>query len=743
LDLFNRETQQFTSFFTSFHKDYGSEVLTIRTIAEDRYGKLWLGTFGLGLIYFDPNDCSYKMFRSNEKVESSIGSDFIWTLFYDSSDILWIGTAGGGLYKYDENRHKFPVYRVMNDEKSPVSAIFEDSKKNFWLGSRKGCLVQMNRKLHSYKKILEGKLFTDITAITEDRNENIWIGTGDDGLVQYNLRNNAFHLFKQFNAAMGTGFVITALFCDKKGNLWIAAYDKGLFMIDSHQLQASAFGNYNFIQYQNKPNDFSSLSSNIIWAINEDEAGNIWLATDKFMDKFNAQTGKFDHIGGYSYSCIYKDKPGILWVGTYGKGIAKLNLKDYKLEYFNSSRGLGHDIVNSITGDANGNLWIGTAKGISKFNTLNGSIQNYDKSDGLQGNLFLHNSCCSLDNGELAFGGTSGFNIFKPEEIKNTANDNTVIISDIKLFNKSLTLDSAKYLEAIGKCAIAEASELNLNFGDKVVTLEFAALNFSTPEKQKFLCKLEGFDKDWVIRDAQNRMATYTNLDDGHYVFKVKTLNPDGTINRKETQLQIYIHPPYYKSWWFRILAVLLTIGIVFYFIRKRIRYINGKYQKIQLKNEQELIRLKNEKLDSELSHKNSELNSRTLSLIHKNEKILEIKNQLMNTLPLANGQVLNGLQSLLRTIDKEMEDDSHWDQFEYHFNQTHDDFLKRFKEAYPVLTHNDLKLSAYMRMNLQNHQIAALMNISIRSVETNRYRIRRKIALDKPKSLAEYILRF
>jgi ligand-binding sensor domain-containing protein/DNA-binding CsgD family transcriptional regulator len=741
LNLFNRDLRKVTSVFNINHNGTG---LNIRAITEDNKGNLWLGTFGTGLFYLNPNDLSYKNYRSVLNDDNSISSDFIWSLFNDKSDILWIGTSGNGLNKLDENRHQFPCYRIFNNSGIPVTAVFSDSKGNLWMGSKNGIFAKFDTKSNTCESFLKGKISGDVTAITGDKNNNLWIGTGNDGLVKFNPQKGIIREYKKFNTAEShKSLSVTAIYCDTKGNLWFSLYDNGLYKINSSQLNNNATADYDFIEFRNNPNDLSSLSSNIVLAINEDMEGNIWLATDKFIDKLDENKSQFEHFGGYTYSCIYPSGQGILWIGTYGRGVARFNINTGKLEYLDKSEGLIHDVVNGIVGDETGNIWITTVKGISKYNPSNNRFLNFNKAEGLQGNQFLHNSCCILPTGELVFGGTDGFNIFQPTAFKSGNNNTHVIISDIKLFNKSITLDTLKYKETLGSICIEEASSIELNYKDKVFSIEFETFNFSTPEKQKFQYKLEGFDKDWVTTDALNRFATYTNLDDGKYEFRVRTINPDGTSNSEESHLKISIKPPIYKTALFKMGLLILLICVAIILYRRRVFMLREKYLKLQMAAEQELIKVRNQQLDSELEFKNRELITKTMNLIHKNEKIQEIRNNIFNILPEVKGQILNNLQFLLKSINKEIEDDSNWDQFEFQFNQTHDHFLKRFKETYPLLTHNDLKICAYMRMNLQNHEIAALLNISVRTVETNRYRIRKKISLDSPLNLTEFILRF
>ena len=174
--------------------------------------------------------------------------------------------------------------------------------------------------------------------------------------------------------------------------------------------------------------------------------------------------------------------------------------------------------------DDHGNLWLSTNYGLSKFNPLTGTFRNYDAEDGLQSNEFdLHSSCRKSKTGELIFGGTNGFNIFYPDSIKDNPHIPPIVITDFYLFNESVPIgyDSLSN-RSILKKSVSQSESIELNYDDKILSFEFAALDFHSPEKNKYAYLMEGFDNDWTYTDASRNLATYTNLDPGEYIFRVK-----------------------------------------------------------------------------------------------------------------------------------------------------------------------------------------------------------------------------
>ncbi|HEY9600058.1 MAG TPA: histidine kinase dimerization/phosphoacceptor domain -containing protein, partial [Allocoleopsis sp.] len=247
---------------------------------------------------------------------------------------------------------------------------------------------------------------------------------------------------------------------------------------------------------------------------------------------------------------------GTLWLGTYGGGLDKFEIATETFTHYTEKDGLPSNSVVGILADDEGNLWLSTGKGLSKFNPKTEKFRNYDVSDGLQGNEFDGvKAYFKSKTGEMFFGGLNGFNSFYPEQVKDNPHIPPIVITDFKIFDKSVKLDSA----------ISETQEIKLSYKDNFFGFEFAALDYTNPQKNQYAYKLEGFDKDWIYSGSR-RYATYTNLDGGTYTFRVKGSNNDGVWNEEGTSLKIIITPPPWKTWWaYTLYAIALFSAVIGY----------------------------------------------------------------------------------------------------------------------------------------------------------------------------------
>ena len=273
------------------------------------------------------------------------------------------------------------------------------------------------------------------------------------------------------------------------------------------------------------PDNSLSISGNIVHYIYETKSKKektIWAGTSNglsYMQFTGAPTGSFKH----------------------------LSMKD----------GLPGNVIYGILEDNSGNLWLSTNQGLSKFNPTTKAIKNYDKNDGLQSNEFNAGACLKLENGELLFGGINGFNIFNPDSIKESNYEPPLVFTSFKVFNKSIF--SGPY--------IANDQCIQLSYKQNFFSFEFAALDYRQTSKNQYAYKMEGIDEDWVYTGTR-RYVSYTNIEPGNYKFLIKGTNKDGIWSRHTSNLNIRIKPPYWKTWWFKILSILI-VSLFFYMYHK------------------------------------------------------------------------------------------------------------------------------------------------------------------------------
>jgi signal transduction histidine kinase len=298
------------------------------------------------------------------------------------------------------------------------------------------------------------------------------------------------------------------------------------------------------------------------------------------LDLYDSQTNSFKVLKfpDNDIGAFYKDKAGYIWVGTNTKGLFMCNTDGTILKTYDVTNVLPNNRIHAITQDNKGNIWISSNYGITRINPDIQSVRNYSKEDGLQGDQFYQQSFLKTKKGELYFGGYSGLNSFNPDSLKDNDFIPPVYITDFQIFNKPVVyaVPGAQF-----QTHISEAKEIKLNWDQRVFSFSFAAINYIHPKKNQYSYIMESFEKDWNFTDASRRYVTYTNLDPGDYTFRVRASNNDAVWNMKGTSLKIIILPPWWKTWWFRIVGISVVISIIFAIFRSRVRQLNK--QKILL----------------------------------------------------------------------------------------------------------------------------------------------------------------
>lgn len=611
--------------FISFKNDPNdSTSLSDNDIASvyiDDNNVMWLGTWGGGLnktiSSLNDSHLSFISFRNNPDDPLSLSSNNVSSICQDNSGLLWIGTWGGSLDLINLKQKQFRHYNREKNNPNSLSAngvmsICEDKAGIIWIGTWDGGLNKWDRatdKFTHYKYNSDDPFSLSdntIPVIYEDRSGNFWIGTWNGGLNKFDRTTGKFYHYKHNprNPSSISDNRVLSITEDESGQLWIGTYYGGLNKFDKNSGR--------FSHYKHNPDDPNSLSSSDVHYLLIDKSGILWIGTKLgSLDALDLRTKKFSHyisepgdintLSNNKISVLYQDRSGTLWIGTQDGGLNKFNKETGHFKRFQVKDGLADEFVTGILEDDNGNLWISTSNGLSKFNTAKETFRNYYVEDGLQDNEFEElTACLKIRTGELIFGGVNGFNIFYPDSIKDNIHIPPVYITAFNLFNKPVPIgfDSLSSRTVL-KRSIIECEEIELNHSDNLFTIEFAALDFQVPNKNRYAYQMEGFDVEWTYTDAGNASATYTNLDPGEYTFRVKGSNNDGVWNEKGASIKIIILPP----WWRTNIAYLiyfLLIGSIIYFTWKT------QLRRIKIKNEYAMSKFEAQKL-----HEVDELKSR------------------------------------------------------------------------------------------------------------------------------------
>ncbi len=588
----------------------------ILALIDDHNGNLWIGIENGGLDILDlnnlkTNEVAFNHFTNSSTDNSSISSNSIHSIFKDNQNTVWVGAYGGALNYYNKLLQKFKtVSQIPNNINSlgnnHINVLYNE-KDYLWIGTEGGLDV-LNKKDNTYRHFvhvndnLKSLSSNAVWAIFRDSRKNMWIGTWAGGLNLMDEKSNSFiHFQDQLNFENSIGVDnINQVIEDKQNNLWMASMIGGL---KEYNYQTGTFKRF--------LNDYKKNSISNNWACDVMAVGDneIWIATSISVDLYNKETGKFisfqhdsanrKSLSYYGAIGFYIDSKNHIWVAT-GGGLNLFHRADSTFTCYREEDGLPNNTINAICEDKHGNLWLSTNKGISEFiNGINVPVKpkfkNFDVSDGLQGNEFIQLSNCKDENGNIYFGGTNGYNVFNPDSLKENTILPTIVFTDFLLNNKPVIIgDNNSPL----KKNINLASKIILNHKYSVFTIEFAALSFISPEKNQYAFMMEGFEKDWNYVGFQ-RSATYTNLDPGKYIFKVKASNNDGLWNNKYSSIEIDILPPWWLTWWAKTLYAIMAL-IALYLLRKyTLISINMKNQlmldHIEKEKSEQLYQLKNQ----------------------------------------------------------------------------------------------------------------------------------------------------
>lgn len=582
--------------------------LSVRSLCGSYDGKIWIGTIKKGIFLFDPHSGVKINYRKSNRT-GGLSDDHINALFEDENKILWIGTFSTGLNKFNRSSERFETLTLPNrqsGENHSVSSLLEDKFGNLWIGTKSGDIFKVSNRLSSkavytnYTTEKNLKIYysqLEIKSLLEDKNGIIWVGSFGGGIYLIDPKTGRVERIVQDKKnphSLSNNF-IHSIIQSRDGSIWIGTGAGGLNKYDPEKKI--------FTQYIYDAKNKNTISSNEISAVCEDSKGFIWAGTTtKGLNRINPATNEietFSHIASDVTSissnrinCLFIDKKQNMWIGTFGGGLNKWISETNSFEHFTSKDGLPSNIINSIVEDKFGNLWISTDKGLSLFRVSEKTFKNYDVDDGLQGNEFLQSSgISSTYDGKIYFGGVNGLNFFDPQKLYEKSKPAKLTFTDFKIFNRSVIPGKDSPLET----NILYAKEIYLSHDQNFFTIEYAALDFTNPDKTQYAYKLEGFNDEWITAGKQ-RFATFTNLDPGEYLLRVKSTNSEGDWNDGIT-LKVIILPPWWQTWWAYILYTIFIVSILYSFRQyemKRVKLRNElKLKEFESKKLQEVDQLK------------------------------------------------------------------------------------------------------------------------------------------------------
>ena len=579
LILYDPSTQTFTDQLIT--SENGQGYGQIRSIFQDQQKIWWMGTPNDGLFFsYAENLNTFNHILSNPNTAGGLNHTSIRAITKSMDGQLWIGTDGGGLNVYDPYSATVKIYQHIPDDTTSISSnsiltLFQDSYGRILLGGYNTGLAIYNYARDNFRNFLP-------------------LTTNPYSLSHHDVRSLA---------EIGDGQYLIAL---NGGN--------GLEMFDINTQMISHFS-----FDPNTPG--GDIVAHWLLVVYKDPNGEIWLGGYGGLGKFDPVSGKSENyfadendttsLSNSWVYCILRDSEGILWVGT-SYGLNRLDEKKQIFYHYFESEGLPDNIICGIIEDDRKDLWISTNKGISRLNRETMVFSNYDAADGLKIEQFIQGSSYKDDESNIYFGGNGGLVIFDPDNFRNNEYIPPVYFTDFQLAYKSVEIGKKG---SPLKQHIAFTRKIVLNHKQNMLTFNYVALNYMSPGKNQYKCMLEGLDEDWQNMGAR-REATYTNLSHGRYTFRVRASNNDGLWNETGAQVELVITPPWWKTWWFRII-ILGAIGYLIYGV-VRMRTEAVKRDKATLKS-------KIEEGERELQKQKDEIELQKKELLAKEDSAKEI----------------------------------------------------------------------------------------------------------------------
>jgi ligand-binding sensor domain-containing protein/DNA-binding CsgD family transcriptional regulator len=701
-----------------------------------------------------------------------------------NSENIALATTNNGVYIIDFEGNIIQSFsKTEGLQNKNVLSIFADKQKNLWLGLDNGIdFINYNSAIKQINPFLQDG--SGYTAIIN--HNNLYIGTSN-GLCFTTLQNEKDISFSKSNFTNVN---------NTKGQVWtlaevndqlILGHHEGAFIIKNNSAIpiSNNLGYWNFSPITNtfpattmitgsykgisffdyKNNTF--IQSNVIDSFEEssrfvtmDNNGNIWVShpyhgvykisknsNNKYKTTiYSASNGLPSTLNNH----IFKIKNEVV-VATI-KGIYSYNLDKNAFEPSIFYRNIFGEIsIRYIKEDDNGNIWFINEKriGVADVHNKNKTLTFFPELTNklLSGFEFIY----PYNENNILVGGANGMYHINYEKYKTNATELPIFIRNVEIFNiKDSVIFGGNYVDSANTSNKLTA----INNKWKLIRFEFASPFFGFDNNVEYSYRLKGFDKEWSEWTKRTE-KDYTNLPAGKYVFEVKAKNNLG----KESSIAAYtfkILPPWYTST-IAIIGYFLLFGLSIFSIitwqKKKFKTQQQKYEEEQKKllyilelernkKESEIVAIQNEKLEADINYQNTELAASAMHLVKKGELLTKIKTELTQVAKsIESNEAKSEIKKLTKALQADDNMDQEWDHFAKHFDKVHSDFLIQLKAKHPTITPNELKLSAYLRMNLSTKEIAQLMNISIRGVEISRYRLRKKLGIITEISLFDYLI--
>jgi signal transduction histidine kinase/ligand-binding sensor domain-containing protein len=569
LAVLDRQSGVLTQYSFAERRRITDELTGVSSIIEDGDGQLWVGTQSDGLLRLDRSRLRATRYRNDPLNAESLSENRITTLMQDREGNIWVAFGASEPNYFTPHSGPFdplPFDFADSDNlgEKLVNVLYEDRHGALWVGTT-GALSKYERATRSYTRLrLPGTASgSDVLSIVEDLSGALWVGTSGQGLAKLDLFSSKAKLYRHIpaNPSSLSNDTVTHLLVDHAGTLWATTVD-GLNRYDPVT--------DNFRSFR-----FGKGGSTLYVSLMEDNKGTLWISGVSGVLHFDPTTGSFIEfkeglsVRGYG---VLAASNGEIWAGT-PDGLFRFDPSAHTSRWYTERDGLAANSISCLLEDSRHEIWMSTTEGLSTVSTKTAQFHNYSVQDGLPGRDFTGWSACFRSpRGVLYFGGFAGAVAFYPEKLATSlAYTPSVALTSFQLFGRPVPVGPDSPL----KRAIDYTDQLRLTHDQNSFAFEFAALSFTNPPSNRYRYRLDGLDEDWTVVGSERRVANYTALLPGSYVFRVQGATLRGPWGQPGASVAIRILPPWWETWWFRTavgLLIALTARILY---RLRIRQVS------------------------------------------------------------------------------------------------------------------------------------------------------------------------
>lgn len=643
---------------------------------QDKSGNYWIGTNGYGVVKVGRRQSKIKTHFTGKSIyakPSILSSGDVYISNFTTQDHLFIQKTEQGitrLKRFTDVEDK-DLYSLIEDRIGTIWSVY-------WEGGYFKIAKEVGEKIINVKNVNKSSR-TVAPIMFYDAIEHKIVLTSNSELTIYDIDKNSletYDFYKQFGVHIQR-YIISRT---SNGDYWIGT-NAGLI--------------------QAKP-----INGNIEFKL------------------YNKDNGLLSNEAAALYPDVHDNN--ILWIGTKGGGLHRLDISNLSFTYINSKNGLPNDVIYGVLEDDNYNLWLSSNLGLISYNKQTKEIRNFQKSDGLQSNEFNTYAYAKSKDGIMYFGGINGLNSFNPSDFNKNQNLPKLWITGLEVNNKKI-----KYGDTSGLLSksVEYVKDITLPYSKNSITLSFAALEYTASDKNKFSYYLEGGEEKWTHTTTGNK-ANYLNLSPGNYTFKIKAANGDGVWSTNIKQLDITILAPWYRTDIAYIIYVLAGIALLLLIIRTR-------ENKIKSKEQIEKSKLENKLLNQKLESNTVELKRFTSLLVKNSEETKALNEELEKIKNKSHNPSFENIESLLKT---RILTDKQWLLFKEKFTAVHPDFFNKLRNKPYTFSEAEERLLVLEKLNLKPKEMAAILGIAGPSVSRAKHRLKTKLSIDKTINIIDFL---